>query len=67
MLSVEVTNVFQVWIAAVCSALFLLALVVVAFWIERRRELRDETRRLEVSDRPERRSQERSEERPKAA
>jgi heme exporter protein D len=63
MLSVEVRNVFQVWIAAVCSALFLLALVVVAFWVERRRELRDETRRLEDSDRLE----EHSEERPKAA
>jgi hypothetical protein len=63
MLSVEVRNVFQVWIAAVCSALFLLALVVAAFWVERRRELHDETRRLEDTDRPEKRS----EELPKAA
>lgn len=57
MLFLEVRNVFQVWIAAVCSALFLLGLVVVAFWVERRRELRDETRRLEDTHRPEKHSE----------
>jgi hypothetical protein len=59
MLSLEVSNVFQVWIAALGSVLFLLALVIAAFWVERRREHGQETGRLEDTVR--------LEERPKAA
>jgi hypothetical protein len=53
MLSLEVSNVFQFWIAALGSVLFLLALIIAAFWVERRREHRQETGGLEDIIRPE--------------
>jgi uncharacterized membrane protein len=59
MLGLEVRKMFQVWLVALGSAIFLLALIVVAFRVDARRADRETRKRAEVIPEPQ--------ERPKAA
>jgi cbb3-type cytochrome oxidase subunit 3 len=52
MLVLEVRRMFQVWIAALCASLFLLALVAAAFWMEGRRERRRASRGATTTPKP---------------
>jgi hypothetical protein len=65
MLVAEVRKVFSIWLAAIAATLLLGAFVVLAFWVDQRRE-----QRKSPTVRPEERPKSptvRAEERPKAA